>query len=89
MDGSVAVYYEKTPYDNGRNEVVGLFGIKVNKEFAKSADEKQFANKNATVRYISYNEGVYVFEYNKMYIPEIIVRISVIFLRRLCVINGH
>ncbi len=70
-DGSVAVYYEKTPYDNGRNEVVGLFGIKVNKEFAKSADEKQFANKNATVRYISYNEGVYVFEYNKMYIPVI------------------
>lgn len=70
-DGSVAVYYEKTPYDNGRNIPVGLFGIKVNKDFAKCADEKQFANKNATVRYISYDEGVYVFDDNKMFVPVI------------------
>lgn len=65
------IYYEKTEYDNGQNTNLGLFGFKVNKEFAKSADEKQFANSGATVRYISYDEGLYVFADNEMYIPVI------------------
>lgn len=70
-DGNVAVYYEKTIYDNGNQVNKGLFGIKVNSKFEKSADEKQFANASASVRYIDYATGVYVFENSEMFIPVI------------------
>lgn len=70
-DGTAAVYYEKAVY-NKESVNKGLMGIKVNSNCAKTNDpEKQFAGAGATVRYIDYATGVYIFEDNKMFIPVI------------------
>lgn len=72
-NGSVAVYYEKSIYDRGDEKYSnkGLFGIKLGNDFKQIGAEKKFAGKSATVRYISFEEGVYVFEDSEMYIPKI------------------
>lgn len=67
----VAVYYEKKVYDKGNTSDKGLFGITVNDKLQAGA-EKQFTTRTGlTVRYIDYATGVYVFENNEMYIPNI------------------
>lgn len=68
---SVAVYFEKSIFNNGNSEQKGLFGILMNSDMT-AGTEKQFTNRTGlTVRYNSYAKGVYIFENKKMYIPNI------------------
>lgn len=67
----VAVYYEKSVFDKV-SESKGLFGV-VTKADLKASAEKQFTNRSdLTVRYNTFEKGVYVFENNEMYIPNIV-----------------
>ena len=68
-NGQATVYYEKTVYDMGEEKNTGLYGIKLGSDFKVANGEKRFAASGASVRYINYEKGVYVFEDSKMYIP--------------------
>ena len=68
-NGQATVYYEKTVYDMGEEKNTGLYGIKLGSDFKVANGEKRFAASGASVRYINYEKGLYVFEDSKMYIP--------------------
>ena len=70
---NLVVYYEKTITDNSHPREIGLFAMKFDKNLkAIAGSEKQFtAGIGQTVRYISYDAGVYVTVGDEMFIPTI------------------
>lgn len=70
----LVLYYEKQTTVNGttENSPKGLFAQKFNADLEPVGAEKQMTDRTGlTVRYISYDAGVYVFENKEMFIPDL------------------
>ncbi len=68
---NLIVYYDKTVTKNTNKTTPGLFAAKFDKDL-KFVSEKQMTTAiGLTVRYISYDAGVYVMTATEMYIPTI------------------
>lgn len=70
---NLVVYYEKTITKNSHVRAIGLFAMKFDKDLNPiDGSEKQLTvGAGKTVRYISYDAGVYVTVGTEMYIPTI------------------